>query len=52
MAAARKASIARMINGEIVTYGFGKELREMVERRVLYKYMKADERWKKSWKKP
>jgi hypothetical protein len=26
-----------MINGEIVTYGFGKELREMAERRVLYK---------------
>jgi len=43
-AARRKVFIARMINGEIVTYGFRKELREMAERRVLYKYMKANEK--------
>lgn len=40
----RKVLIAPMINGEIVTYGFGKELRDVAERRVLYNYMKANEK--------
>ena len=43
----REALMTCILNVEILTYGFAKELREVADGRVFYNYMKADERQKK-----